>query len=104
MRSRAWSLTAGFVEFGHDLAPANLGGRYREHPRGRLALVLTPFRYLGYLTVGRLGGLLGRESDCVVVRNYYTSRFWNGPGATARRLTFSPHVETDRPHTGAVRL
>ncbi len=35
----------GVRGFGHDLAPANLGDRYREHPHGRLALVMTPFRY-----------------------------------------------------------
>lgn len=54
--------------FGYDLAPEFLTGT----PSGatcRPALVMTPFRYQDDLTVGRLHGFLGRESDCVVVRN-----------------------------------
>jgi len=31
--------------------------------------VLTPFRYQDNLTVGRLYGFLGRESDCIIVGN-----------------------------------
>ena len=70
-----------------------IDGSHACHP----ALVLTPFRYKDNLTVGRLSGSLGREGDCIIVRNYYVP-ILGGSGATARKLTFSPHVETDRPH------
>ncbi len=58
----------GFVVSASDLSPESLGlavGSTDEDP----ALVMTPFRYQNYLTVGRLHGFLGRESECVVVRN-----------------------------------
>ena len=42
----------GVRGFGHDLAPVFLGGRTRD-TLGHPALVLTPFRYQSYLTVGR---------------------------------------------------
>jgi hypothetical protein len=66
---RSRRIRSGSVRgFGHDLAPEFLTGT----PSGatcRPALVMTPFRYQDDLTVGRLHGFLGRESDCVVVRN-----------------------------------
>jgi hypothetical protein len=61
---------------------------------------MTPFRYQDDLAVGRLYGFLGRESECVVVRNWYVPLLRWLAGATARRLPFSPHVETDRPRRG----
>ena len=44
--------------------------RRPEHRRDP-ALVMTPFRYQNYLSVGRLHCSLGSESDCIVVCNWY---------------------------------
>jgi len=53
VRSRWLPPPAGVRGFGHDLAPVFLSGRTRD-TLGHPALVLTPFRYKSYLTVGRL--------------------------------------------------
>ena len=44
--------------------------RRPEHRRDP-ALVMTPFRYQNYLSVGRLHCFLCSESDCIVVCNWY---------------------------------
>ena len=61
------------------------------------ALVLTPFRYKDNLAVGRLSGSLGREGDCIIVRNLIRPIFGVVWEPTARKPTFSPRVETNRP-------
>ena len=68
VRSRSHPRSAGFVDSANDLVSVHFGSAPGD-PSRRLALVLTPFRYQGYLPVGRLHGFLGRESECVVVRN-----------------------------------
>ena len=52
VRSRWLPPPTGVRGFGHDLASVFLGGRTRD-ALGHPALVLTPFRYKSYLTVGR---------------------------------------------------
>jgi len=52
VRSRWLPPPAGVRGFGHDLAPVFLSDRTRDAP-GHPALVMTPFRYQNYLTVGR---------------------------------------------------
>ncbi len=56
VRSRWLPPPAGVRGFGHDLASVFLGGRTRD-ALGHPALVLTPFRYKSYLTVGRLSSV-----------------------------------------------
>jgi len=97
VRSRITQPT-GFDRFGYRPISRFSRPRRPEHRRDP-ALVMTPFRYQNYLSVGRLHCFLGSESDCIVVCNC-TARFWRGSGASTRKLTFSPHVETDRPRRG----
>ena len=56
VRSRWLPPPAGVRGFGHDLASVFLGSRTRD-ALGFPALVLTPFRYKSYLTVGRLSAV-----------------------------------------------
>jgi hypothetical protein len=57
------------VDSAHDLAAGVFSPRHPGCPMAVPALVLAPFRYQDDLTVGRLRGFLGRESDCVIVRS-----------------------------------
>ena len=69
VRSRITQPT-GFGRFGYR--PSSRFSRpHRPEHRRDPALVMTPFRYQNYLSVGRLHCFLGSESDCVVVRNWY---------------------------------
>jgi hypothetical protein len=69
VRSRITQPT-GFDIFG--CRPSSRFSRpcHPEHWRDP-ALVMTPFRYQNYLSVGRLYCFLGSESDCIVVCNWY---------------------------------
>ena len=56
VRSRWLPPPTGVRGFGHDLVSVFLGSRTRG-ALGFPALVLTPFRYKSYLTVGRLSSV-----------------------------------------------
>jgi hypothetical protein len=60
----------GSADSAAGLAPEFSQSRRPVHRRDP-ALVMTPFRYQNYLTVGRLYCFLGSESDCIVVCNWY---------------------------------
>jgi hypothetical protein len=91
VRSRCY-LSGKVRGFGHDLAIVSFGhaadGTFTRPSPSVHALPL-PVRSCG----STARGFLGRERDCVVVRNCCTARLVGGAGATARRLTFSPHVD-----------
>ena len=59
--------------------------------------MLTPFRYQDDLTVRRLHSFLGCESECIVVRTYDVQLDEAEQEPPARRQSFRPHVEADRP-------
>jgi len=69
VRSRITQPT-GFGRFGGRPSSRFSRPCHPEHWRDP-ALVLTPFRYQNYLSVGRLYCFLGSESDCIVVCNWY---------------------------------
>jgi hypothetical protein len=69
VRSRITQPT-GFDRFGGRPISRFSRSRRPEHRRDP-ALVMTPFRYQNYLSVGRLYCFLGSESDCIVVCNWY---------------------------------
>ena len=74
-----------------------IDGSHACHP----ALVLTPFRYKDNLTVGRLCGFLGREGDCIIVRNYYVPVLkWSGSPPHASQLS----VPTSKPIAPVIRV
>jgi len=57
------------VDSANDLAAGVFLPLHPGCPMEVPALVIAPFRYQDNLTVGRLHGFLGRESDCVIVRS-----------------------------------
>ena len=99
VRSRWLPPPTGVRGFGHDLASVFLGGRTRD-ALGHPALVLTPFRYKSYLTVGRLRQFFRLRERLRCRSQLYGPFDEAGREPLTRRLSFSPHVETDRPRRG----